>query len=298
MESGDKNPDEVGTGFPLRGRLGIGMTGLFWILNWTLPGIRTHWGFFPLWLGYCLTVDALVQKRKGHSLWTRSRPAYIGLFCVSVPAWWLFELINLRTLNWVYDGKQHFTDLEYFLWSSLSFSTVMPAVFGTAELASTFRWLKKIPRGPSIRPTPKTLFVLFTAGFLMMTLLLFRPLYFFPFAWVSVYFILEPINVLLGNRSILEHTRERDWGPVLTLWTGSLTCGLFWEMWNYWSYPKWIYRVPFVDFLHVFEMPLLGYCGYLPFALELFALYHLTMGLIRPAFPRNFIQIAPCQSER
>ena len=30
-----------------------------WPLNWGLEGMRSHVGFFPLWLGYCLTVDAL-----------------------------------------------------------------------------------------------------------------------------------------------------------------------------------------------------------------------------------------------
>ena len=33
------------------------------------------------------------------------------------------------------------------------------------------------------------------------------------------------------------------------------------------------------NWLHVFEMPLQGYGGYLPFALELFAMYHLIVGL-------------------
>ena len=30
----------------------------------------------------------------------------------------------------------------------------------------------------------------------------------------------------------------------------------------------WIYTVPFVQRWHVFEMPVLGYLGYLPFGLE------------------------------
>ena len=58
-----------------------------------------------------------------------------------------------------------------------------------------------------------------------------------------------------------------------------MVCGFFWEMWNYWAAPKWVYHVPFVDFWHVFEMPLLGYLGYLPFALELYAMYHFFLGL-------------------
>jgi len=91
---------------------------------------------------------------------------------------------------------------------------------------------------------------------------------------------LDPINVRMGNRSLFEFTRRRDWRPVVALWVGCLICGFFWELWNFWSYPRWVYDVPFVGVLKVFEMPLLGYGGYLPFALELFALYHLMLGLL------------------
>jgi hypothetical protein len=33
-----------------------------------------------------------------------------------------------------------------------------------------------------------------------------------------------------------------------------------------------------VDFAYVFEMPLLGYGGYLPFGLEIYAAYHFLSG--------------------
>jgi hypothetical protein len=89
-----------------------------------------------------------------------------------------------------------------------------------------------------------------------------------------------PGHAWLGYRTLLDFTRSRDWRPVVALCVGCLTCGLFWEMWNYWSYPKWTYQVPFVGVLEVFEMPVLGYGGYLPFALELHALYHLTSGAV------------------
>jgi hypothetical protein len=62
-------------------------------------------------------------------------------------------------------------------------------------------------------------------------------------------------------------------------------------MWNMYAYPKWIYTVPFIDFWYVFEMPLLGYLGYLPFSLELFAMYHLIMGLLHRE--QNYLQILP-----
>jgi hypothetical protein len=49
-------------------------------------------------------------------------------------------------------------------------------------------------------------------------------------------------------------------------------------MWNVFSMPKWVYDVPFVDWLKLFEMPFLGYGGYLPFALEVFAAWSLLSG--------------------
>jgi hypothetical protein len=280
--------------WPVHGWFGLALVAIFWTLNWSLPGMRTHWGFFPLWLGYCLTVDAVVFTRKGSSLLSRNARAYVRLFLISAPAWWLFELLNLRTQNWFYLGRDNFTGLQYFVLASFSFSTVMPAVFGTAELVSTFKWLGRIPRGPRIVATRRTSLGFFVAGWLMLALLLLWPRYFFPFLWISVYFILEPINVWLKNRSLMEYTGVGDWRPVLALWVGCLICGFFWETWNFLSYPKWIYQVPpLVDFLHIFEMPVLGYGGYIPFSLELFALYHLVMGLLRQVESRDFIQIAP-----
>jgi hypothetical protein len=277
--------------WPIHGWIGLSLIILFWFLNWSLCGLRTHWGFFPLWLGYCLTVDALVFRRKGHSLLTRSPAAYAGLFFVSAPAWWLFELINLRTQNWFYLGEDAFTALQYAAFSTLSFSTVMPAVFGTAEWVGTCGWLQLLAFGPVIRPTTAVRGGLFVSGCLLLTLLLIWPEFFFPFVWGAVYGILEPINVKLGNRSLFDDLSRGDWRPVIALGTGCLICGFFWEMWNFYSYPKWVYRIPFADFFHIFEMPLPGYLGYLPFSWELFALYHLVTGIFLPGRTSHYLRL-------
>ena len=50
-------------GWPWYGWLGLLLAAVFWGLNWGLDGLRTHWGFFPLWLGFCLTIDALTVDR-------------------------------------------------------------------------------------------------------------------------------------------------------------------------------------------------------------------------------------------
>lgn len=259
------------------GWIGWLLIGVSWPLNWLLPGLRTHVLFFPLWLGFILAVDALVLRRTGSSLLTRSPRDFGALFLISGPAWWLFEIFNWRTGNWQYLGREFFSDWEYAVLASVSFSTVIPAVFSAAELMGTFRWIERFGRGPRVVPTRRTCIGLLLAGSTMLGLLLAWPQYFYPFVWTSLFLILEPINVWLGKRSILTRLQDGDWRTVIALGTGAVTCGVFWEMWNYFSYPKWVYHVPFANFWHLFEMPLLGYLGYLPFALELYVLVHLVL---------------------
>jgi hypothetical protein len=271
---------QTGSQFPLQGWIGLILILVFWPVNWFLEGPRTHWGFVFLWTGYSLLVDGIVFKRTGTSLVSRDLRKYIGLFLVSAPAWWLFELLNWRLNNWSYDGKELFSDFEYGVLATIAFSTVIPAVFGTAELMASLRFFKKPMNGLTIKPDRRTTIGIFVTGWVMLILMLVWPRNFFPFMWLSVYFILAPINVWAGNRSLSLWTQNGDWRPVLALWGGVLITGIFWEFWNYWSYPKWVYTVPYVDFWHIFEMPLLGYGGYLPFALELYALYHFIVGLL------------------
>jgi hypothetical protein len=256
------------------------LVAVLWPLNWLLPGLRTAYLFFPLWVGYILTIDALVLARSGTSLLTRSRRDFLLLFVLSAPAWWIFEIINQRTQNWEYLGRHNFTDLQYFLLCSLSFSTVMPAVFETAELVRTFPWTARLTAGPRIGRNTRAPVIFFVSGALMLAVLWIWPRHFYPFVWLSLAFLLEPINLWLGRRHFLEHLRQGDWRVVISLSLGALICGFFWELWNYYSWPKWIYHTPGVEFLHVFEMPLLGYGGYLPFAWELYALRNLV-------WPRN-----------
>ena len=258
---------------------GIAFIAIFWPLNWMLEGLRTHILFFPLWLGYALTVDGLVYLRRGTSLLRRNWHAYVGLFLLSAPLWWLFELINWRTLNWEYLGEQELSLLWGALLKTLSFSTVIPAVFGTAELVSTWGWVRRLGRGPVLRPTPSLLAGFFLTGVLMFVLMMVWPRFFFPFIWLSLYFTFAAVNAALGYRSLSDFTAVGEWRAVVALMLGTLICGFFWEFWNYYAYPKWIYHVEPFEILYIFEMPLLGYGGYLTFGLELFALYHLLLGL-------------------
>ena len=264
--------------FAIHGWIGLSLIAVFWALNWVLPGPRTFWAFFPLWVGYCLVIDAVNLYRSGTSLMQRSWRRFIGLFLVSAPIWWLFEVLNWRVQSWHYLGRNILNEWQYVLVASINFSIVIPAVFGTAEFIGSFGFIRRMKSWIVIRPDHRTTLIFFGLGWIMLALLLIWPKYFFGFLWLSVFFILEPINVWLGNRSLAEWTQKGDWRPVVTLFLGALFTGFFWEMWNYYSFPKWVYTIPYVSFWHIFEMPFLGYGGYLPFACELFAIYNLATG--------------------
>ena len=267
------------------GWAGVILVALAWPLNWMLPGLRTHLLFFPLWLGYALLVDALVLRRRGTSILACSRRDFVLLFVCSAPAWWLFEVFNWRTQNWHYLGGESFGLLTYFLLTTLSFSTVMPAVFETAELVRSAGPLRRLSDGPRLKPTRPVLLTMLGVGLVMVALSMALPGYFYPLLWGSAFFLAEPVNAWRGRPSLLGHLARGDWRPVAALALGALVCGFFWEFWNFYSYPKWTYRTPGVGFLHVFEMPLLGFLGYPPFGLELFALLH----LIAPRPPRLYL---------
>jgi hypothetical protein len=244
--------------------------------------MRTHILFFPLWLGYALAVDALVLRRRGTSLLTRSPGDFALLFVYSAPAWWLFEAFNWRTQNWEYLGAESFGWLTYFLLTTLSFSTVVPAVFETAELVRSAAWMRRLSTGPRLRPTRPLMLAMLGVGLAMVALSMSLPGYFYPLLWGSAFFLAEPVNAWRGRPSLLSYLGRGDWRPIVALALGALVCGFFWELWNFYSYPKWTYHTPGVEFLHVFEMPLLGFLGYPPFGLELYALAH----LIAPRPPR------------
>jgi hypothetical protein len=257
--------------------IGLALIGVVWPLNWGLEGVRTHLLFFPLWLGYALAVDGWCARRSGTSAITRSLRGFALQFVLSAPAWWLFELINERLGNWEYVGREQFGDVEYALLCSLSFSTVIPAVMGTAELMLSTRFVQRTSNGPRIARTARTRWTYVALGASMLTALLIWPKWFYPFCWTSLVFLMEPLAQSLGRRALGEDLERGDWRPWWALWSGVLVCGFFWEMWNMWSDPKWIYHVPGVEFAKVFEMPMLGFLGYLPFAMELYLLCNLLL---------------------
>ena len=66
--------------------------------------------------------------------------------------------------------------------------------------------------------------------------------------------------------------------PIMFL--AGLVCGLLWEFWNFWATSKWHYNVPYLGHVKIFEMPILGFLGFMPFAVESYAIYIFVRRLI------------------
>jgi len=125
--------------FPFYGAAGFALCLFAWSASWLRIDPLYRYSFFPLWLGYILSMDALVVARHGTSLFQRMRWRFLLLFLISSVFWWCFEWLNVPVQNWHYILDQPYTPLAYFLLASLNFSTVLPAVMETAEFLSTFK---------------------------------------------------------------------------------------------------------------------------------------------------------------
>jgi len=284
MADTSARPRQGRLAFPRQSIAGAALLIIAWPIAWSGREPWTWYTFVPLWLGYIFSLDGINLMRTGTSLLTRSRREFAFLFLTSAPLWWIFELFNLRIDNWYYTIPFAYTRLEYVVLGSIAFSTVVPAIFETADLYRSLiprrpiRWVAAFAGGRGWIGSV-------VLGLVMVGLLFLFPGEAYPLVWISVFFLIDGINRRLGLPSITAQTAGHRWDTVAILILAGLTCGFFWEMWNYWSVPKWTYSVPYVGILPVFEMPILGYLGYIPFSLEVFALYHLLRRALGPTRP-------------
>jgi len=110
--------------------------------------------------------------------------------------------------------------------------------------------------------------------------LVFPNEWFAPIIWLSFIFLLDPLNALRGWPSIAGDLARGDWRRMLSLLASGFLCGVLWEFWNYWALSKWTYTVPYFGKIKIFEMPVLGFLGFPPFAIECWAMYIFVRSLL------------------
>jgi hypothetical protein len=255
--------------FGRAGACGLLLLGASWIVAWSSPValLRDH-TFIGLWLGYILFANALLAKITGRALFSLNRTT-LKLFVASSSFWWFFEFENMFFQNWRYQGADHFSTPRYVLHASLAFSTVLPAVFITAALIEQFIVQKDRSKLVALRLPNRFAAGLITAivGVLPLVLAPIFPDQLFPALWISPLIVLVYLQRYANLATIFDGVARGDVREPLSWALGALICGALWELWNYHSFPKWSYSIPYVEYLYVFEMPLLGYAGYAPFGL-------------------------------
>ncbi|NDY42480.1 hypothetical protein G3N55_06440, partial [Dissulfurirhabdus thermomarina] len=249
-------------------------------------GLRPARDFFYLlvWWPYVALADGLVKARRGASPATATPAGLAALAFWSVSFWLVFEAYNLVLGNWRYVGLVAARPVR---WAGyvLSFATVLPAVLVTAGWFETLRPFRRLAV-PRFAWTPRRRLAAGLAGVAAAALPLIQPRWAYPLVWVGPFLVLDAAVDALGGPGLVRCLAAGRGGRVAALLAAGLFCGLLWEFWNYWAGAKWVYHVPLPRVLDVrlFEMPLPGFLGFLPFALECEAAARLlsALGLLPP----------------
>jgi hypothetical protein len=239
--------------------------------------------FTPIaWTAYLLIVDAMVFSIRGRSRLRDSPLRFFLCGLVSIPLWLIFEAYNLRLGNWTYVGVpvNWAGALFGYGWS---FATITPAILETADLIESLGWFN--PERPlQFSDASKNLMIAF--GALCLVLPVALPVhigaYFFGLVWIGFVFLLDPINERLGAPSLLRDLAHGRRDRCFSLFVSGWVCGWLWEFWNFWAAAKWHYIFPILQRYKIFEMPIAGYLGFLPFALECFVMFSTAACFLNP----------------
>ena len=244
------------------------------------PKWLLDWAVLPLFWGFTLVLDGWVYARNdGKSLVSTASRELIGIGVVSISGWLIFEYLNFFIrINWYYPKATLVNHGEFLLYALLGSSGLMPMAFEWFTLLRTFRlWKYKYRLGPKFQVPNKVKIVLVVLSFIGLIVAVIAPDRLFYVLWLGPLIILTIVLEWLGLWTPFIPVRKGDWNALLLFALTYLIQGLLLECWNYlsgnyingtlqsYNPAYWAYSVPYVDFLHVFEMPILGYLGYIPF---------------------------------
>jgi hypothetical protein len=229
------------------------------------------------WWGLSIGVDAWAGKRTGRSLWLE-RPGTMLLLSWASAAFWLwFELANLRLQNWYYVGAVTSFAARMAL-MAICFATVLPGVLGIERLLKSYsvfegRRCKPWTLAPGLAKRALLL------GLAMGAASMLFPRYAFFLVWGATGLAIEAYLCLRRERSLLSFLAEGDLAPILRFLLAGFIAGGTWEAWNFHAGAKWIYTVPFMERVKLGEMPVLGFLGFPPFALECYSFARLCVAV-------------------
>ena len=197
--------------------------------------------------------------------------AYAATFPASSLFWWFFEYLNRYVWNWYYLGVSDIGAVEYIVYASVCFASVLPAVCAVAAWLHTFPVFDdRVYRGMARVDLRRRgwCFFLGTLAAAGLTGIVFVPDFAYPLLWLSPLAVFLLVQFLMREKCVLDPLADGDWSVFIRFAVASLVCGFCWETWNYYAFAKWVYAVPWVHGFQIWEMPVAGFAGYLPFGVE------------------------------
>lgn len=246
------------------------------------------WFYSFAWWSYILFVESFLFARGHRSQLFADPTRYLLLLPLSVTIWLIFEVFNFRLQNWHYLCLPPQRGVRW-LGYTIAFATVVPAIFATRNLLDFFGIFRNTGKVPVVLHRLKSHFV--KIGIAMLVLPMLFPKIFFPLVWLAFIFLLEPFTYRSGANSILRDLQKGSGRNLYLLLLSGLLCGILWECWNFGAGSKWLYTIPYLGFLKIFEMPILGFFGFPPFAVACYVMvntcFHLADRIRQPADSRT-----------
>ena len=207
--------------FPWWGRVGLVLMLTSWIFAWN----RFSWfsplqayTFFPLWLGFILSVNGVTCWLSGSCLITRNPILFLLLFPISSLFWWYFECLNRFVQNWYYVGVEGFSAAGYVFHATLCFATVLPAVQATSELLAFLLEQDRI-YGPRVNffSGKRVGWILIVSMACVLLALPLIPDLLFPFVWISPLLLLNGIQIVFSKKPFFSHLLRETGARFLSL---------------------------------------------------------------------------------
>jgi hypothetical protein len=259
------------------------------IIALSTAGLKLNLWFFThfytplMWSGYILLLDGVNFSVARHSLIISRTREFIWMLFFSIVFWYIFEFYNLFIQNWYYINLPENRMVRYFgyFWS---FATIWPGVLETFELIHHLQLFKNL-KIKSLKVSPFILYMCMLLGMIATILPFLLPPYMARYTavlvWVGPVFLLDPILYFRKKNSLCKELERGSLTLMFQLFTAGAICGFWWEFWNYWATTKWKYSVPFGPDLYIFEMPVIGFLGFLPFAIEVFLMWEITKHILK-----------------
>jgi hypothetical protein len=246
------------------------------------------WFYCFAWWSFILTIDSLNFRIRKASPLSESTKTFLFSAFISVFAWLIFEFFNLRLKNWHYHDLPSFF-FERWLGYFIAFASVIPALREISYFIEGFLRKKSLALF-RLKVSPLFLKLCVFLGILFIFLSIGWPRLFFPLVWLCFIFLLEPLNYWLKNVTFLADLERKNWTRIWSWVLAGLVAGFFWELWNAFAGSHWEYSLPYLNFWRVFHMPVFGYTGFMPFALEIFAFYQLFAWVLKKLEKRTLIK--------